>query len=904
VERSNKFLYQGAAITNGFNNNPEVYRQIKDQITGGTNANPLPSRETYKPMDHPDGPVHTTGPIADFKSGKEDGISRFRDTGVNTMPGPAIDSSYMRGVKEPLVNFESRLSPGDGKIVEKPGPADRYTQGEIGRGLQEGRAPGDLGRPGDGKPYFEQARLTGDPGKISGDGKPYFEQTRLTGDPGKISGDGKPSIEQTRLTGDPSKIPGDTPRANPAYNPSEGKLTEQKLVDADRHPSSPGDRAPSDRSQPADQGRQPAVERPQLVERDIQPRLVPVPPELYNRPISEAPRREVPNPEVTEKRTVAPPQAPDLRETSPAPDKQGAKPERRDEDAGVRPRYAVGPGTVPVESTADARLTALPPVTRLNFDRTAGPSGEPIAGLPPRGVPTVDMPRTDSKPSAAPDILNGRISVDGGIVKAVVPTASDTDRRVNSTTPTTPAEIAGVRQPQPGRTTSDSADVRIVKPDASQIGPQGRAGDSPVRVDATVAPRPVGQDVTITPGVKVDAAQPGARPAVDSVSGKVDAAQAGTRPIVDGVRDTASGHGSRNVDGVAPVRLPGDVAGQRTVDGLPGRSPVRLPGIDDLDVPGGRTSRNTMIPNLVLPPGARSLTDKLQGEHGSGKELSAPLSDKLSAGPKRYMTGVEIALAAVIASGGLRKLRGKGRPDDSSAVEGDETQEVPSTYEASAASLTAEQWFSMSMMRKLGAGGADEMQKNKSDQVLKRPTYLIGKQETLTGIAENLFEDADIGWLIADVNAGSIKESTVNGKRVVELQDRQQIDLPVWQDIIDFYEGRPAEAVAENIITVVTESNVNSELVDLLLGPLVGSVNREPLIASPAGKGNAASEVMAAVHMTGTVTGREPGVRPAIGHLGQQLAEIAETISNPFKNQWPKPPATHAADLQAHEHSA
>jgi hypothetical protein len=107
-------------------------------------------------------------------------------------------------------------------------------------------------------------------------------------------------------------------------------------------------------------------------------------------------------------------------------------------------------------------------------------------------------------------------------------------------------------------------------------------------------------------------------------------------------------------------------------------------------------------------------------------------------------------------------------------------------------------------------------------QVLVRPTVLINTGETLVGLAEAYFHDPNLGWLIADLNAENIKQSWIDGKRVVELRSRQQLELPVWQDIEEFYESRRDDAVPENLITIVEQSQVNLELLNSSLSVAMG----------------------------------------------------------------------------------
>ena len=102
-------------------------------------------------------------------------------------------------------------------------------------------------------------------------------------------------------------------------------------------------------------------------------------------------------------------------------------------------------------------------------------------------------------------------------------------------------------------------------------------------------------------------------------------------------------------------------------------------------------------------------------------------------------------------------------------------------------------------------------------KILTRPTCLMDKNKTLTELAEELYHDESIAWLIADLNAGRIKDTIIDGRRVVELASRQQIELPIWEDIVEFRRNRPANAVTYSLITVVTESWIDRELLNSTL---------------------------------------------------------------------------------------
>ena len=89
-------------------------------------------------------------------------------------------------------------------------------------------------------------------------------------------------------------------------------------------------------------------------------------------------------------------------------------------------------------------------------------------------------------------------------------------------------------------------------------------------------------------------------------------------------------------------------------------------------------------------------------------------------------------------------------------------------------------------------------------------------------IAELFFHDANIAWLIADLNKDRLKETWISGKRIVELRARQLIELPIVDDISEFYRSRADYARPANIITIVEQSSIDDELLNRKLGKIVG----------------------------------------------------------------------------------
>lgn len=108
-----------------------------------------------------------------------------------------------------------------------------------------------------------------------------------------------------------------------------------------------------------------------------------------------------------------------------------------------------------------------------------------------------------------------------------------------------------------------------------------------------------------------------------------------------------------------------------------------------------------------------------------------------------------------------------------------------------------------------------------SSQIVSyRPLWLVTVNDTLTKLAEQIYQDPEVGWLIADMNLSRVKERYVNGKRVIELQSRQQIELPIQEDIDLFKLNKPKEASAEKLITIVQANQLDKELINSQLQAL------------------------------------------------------------------------------------
>lgn len=101
-----------------------------------------------------------------------------------------------------------------------------------------------------------------------------------------------------------------------------------------------------------------------------------------------------------------------------------------------------------------------------------------------------------------------------------------------------------------------------------------------------------------------------------------------------------------------------------------------------------------------------------------------------------------------------------------------------------------------------------------------RPLWLVCENDSLTTLAEQIYQDPDVGWLIADMNSSRVRESWINQKRVIQMQSRQQIELPIQEDIDLFKQSKTQEHCAENLITVVIQNQLDKDHINSQLQAL------------------------------------------------------------------------------------
>ncbi|MDP3508900.1 MAG: hypothetical protein Q8T09_12995 [Candidatus Melainabacteria bacterium] len=229
-------------------------------------------------------------------------------------------------------------------------------------------------------------------------------------------------------------------------------------------------------------------------------------------------------------------------------------------------------------------------------------------------------------------------------------------------------------------------------------------------------------------------------------------------------------------------------------------------------------TKNEAEANLKSESKAGSISDSTASKPYSSSKPGEPVVDKsnIDALPKsyqlkcqetdlKYITGPEIALSAIIAIAGIAKLR-----TDQSIWQVDSAMSTP-----------------LYVTEQKTEARTKEIESSSSVHI--RPRILVGANDSLVSIAEQLFNDSGIAWLILKLNS-DLQPLLIEGKTVVRLRSRQEIFVPVYQDIIDFQKLRTKEMCGQNLITVVEENQIDREIIDLALAPILGhnSSNIDP----------------------------------------------------------------------------
>lgn len=240
-----------------------------------------------------------------------------------------------------------------------------------------------------------------------------------------------------------------------------------------------------------------------------------------------------------------------------------------------------------------------------------------------------------------------------------------------------------------------------------------------------------------------------------------------------------------------------------------------------------------------LVPGSTPSPDYNRAQQSTEVEADRQLASRnWVSSQKRYVLGSEIALAVIIAAAGAARFQVRSEKSgprselipgggSSTGMKGNSTG-LERTREHSAENNSKDpssnNFENADQKNKENSDEDDKFksnQKQRSSSAAVRPKIIIASTDTLVSIAEAFFYDRNVAWLIADINKKVIKESWVDGKRIVELKTRQQIELPLRSDIEQFYRLRTDNARVENLVTIVDQAAVDSELLSSSLGKLL-----------------------------------------------------------------------------------
>ncbi len=205
-----------------------------------------------------------------------------------------------------------------------------------------------------------------------------------------------------------------------------------------------------------------------------------------------------------------------------------------------------------------------------------------------------------------------------------------------------------------------------------------------------------------------------------------------------------------------------------------------------------------------------------------------------TSGGNRYSLGLELTITALIAIGGIRRRRGDlsaarlstVSPDQLIADEKSEqgkgkrppatSDESNNRQESNASRSDAESLAqTLEKAAEIWAESCTDDSVAGSNylygSVMRRPSVLVTLADTLVSIAERHYHDRLLGWLIADLNRSRLTERLEGKKRIIEIQNGQMIELPVWEDVVEFYQHKPKGISADNLITLVFKRGVDRQ---------------------------------------------------------------------------------------------
>lgn len=200
-------------------------------------------------------------------------------------------------------------------------------------------------------------------------------------------------------------------------------------------------------------------------------------------------------------------------------------------------------------------------------------------------------------------------------------------------------------------------------------------------------------------------------------------------------------------------------------------------------------------------------------------------------GGAHYMLGAEFAVVAIIAMAGIAKRRTDLSYSETRAISGEEETKVkPQRGEIIYQSSKLKDGkieFTHGLNKdvpdwliSLDSSAAKE-EGYLFGSVLMRPTVLMTMSDTFVSLAETHFRDAVLAWLIVSLNQSKVTETWKGAAKVVAVSNGETIELPVWEDIVEFYQSKPKNAKPDNLLTVVLKRNLDREMIEAALASVI-----------------------------------------------------------------------------------
>lgn len=243
---------------------------------------------------------------------------------------------------------------------------------------------------------------------------------------------------------------------------------------------------------------------------------------------------------------------------------------------------------------------------------------------------------------------------------------------------------------------------------------------------------------------------------------------------------------------------------------------------------------------------AARLADALARASIGLKFLNTSLLEIQRSPESRYMLGSDFAIVAIVAIAGVAKRRADLSSSHVKAIaSGESEQKGDVIYQSPKFKERIEVWSSELGKKLKRKGGADRVLQEKNgvkgvpdwmisldtsvakeagylfNSVLRRPTVLMTLSDTFVLLGEQHYFDAILAWLIVDLNKAKVTEFWKGQTKVVAIANGELIELPVWEDIVEFYQNKPKQARADNLLTVVLKRSLDRELIEAALADVV-----------------------------------------------------------------------------------